>query len=65
MRLANETPCGVFKLYIESTIDGDDDQIPGESIHALVLMLEKTAQTLRLACDPDLQRGSDATAVQG
>lgn len=57
MRFAKKTPCGNFAVMIQSVIEDDDELIPGESIYALVQLLEETAQTFRLACDPDLQRG--------
>jgi hypothetical protein len=62
MFLHNTTPDGTFELEIHSAdFEEADAEIPAASLLQLVELLERTAQTLRLAVDPDLQRtpGSD------
>jgi hypothetical protein len=56
MFLDNATPDGTFTLTIRSTFEDEDEEIPDASLLQLVQLLEQTAQTLRLAVDPDLQR---------
>jgi hypothetical protein len=56
MRLRKTTPDGNFTVTIRSTFQEPDEDISDESMYQLVQLLEQTAQTLRLAVDPDLQR---------
>jgi len=56
MFLENTTPDGAFTLEIRSVHEDPDEDIPDASMLQLVQLLEQTAQTLRLAVDPDLQR---------
>lgn len=56
MKLCNTTPDGTFTLTIRSRFKDEDEEIPDASLLQLIQLLEQTAQTLRLAVDPDLQR---------
>lgn len=64
MRLFKATPDGNFEVAIRSVIDCDDDLIPGESMYQLVQLLEGTAQAIRLAVDPDLQRHDKLPTIE-
>src|ERR1700730_18047865 len=51
------TPDDAFTVTIRSRAFTDDEEdVPGTSMLQLVHLLEQTAQTLRLAVDPDLQK---------
>lgn len=56
MTLKKSTPDGEFTIFIQSRTNEGEGLIPGESLYQLVQLLEQTAQTIRLAVDPDLQR---------
>ena len=53
----NTTPDGNFTLTISSVFEDEDEEVPDASLLQLIELLERTAQTLRLGVDPDLQRG--------
>jgi hypothetical protein len=56
MFLENTTPDGNFTVEIHSVFEDPDEEVPDTLLLQLVQLLERTAQILRLAVDPDLQR---------
>jgi hypothetical protein len=59
--LEKTTPDGNFTVRLTSdgfSPERDHEEIPGESLYQLVLVLEELAAGIRLMVDPDLQRNT-------